>query len=78
MALFGSLSRCFPSDSKFATMSVIATVESYMAMSTRWPSPVASRWRSAARMPMVAKSAELMSPSAPTGLGRGTSSPTST
>ena len=39
-----------------------------MAMSTCWPSPVASRWRSAARMPMTANSAELMSPRAPTGL----------
>ena len=65
-------------DAKLVTMSVMATVASYIAMSTRWPSPVRSRWRSAARMPMVANSPEQMSPSAPTGFGRGVSSPTST
>src|SRR5690348_6457682 len=42
-----------PSDQKFVTMSVIATTESYIAMSTYWPAPVASRCRSAARIPIT-------------------------
>ena len=42
-----------PSDQKFVTMSVIATIASNIAMSTYWPSPVRSRWRSAARMPIT-------------------------
>ena len=34
-------------------MSVIATIASNIAMSTYWPSPVRSRWRSAARIPIT-------------------------
>ncbi len=60
-----------PSDQKFVTMSVIATIASNIAMSTYWPRPVCSRWRSAARMPITPNSAELMSPSAPTGIVTG-------
>ena len=60
-----------PIDQKLVTMSVMATRASSMATSTRWPSPVRSRWRRAASRPMVANRAELMSPSAPTGLARG-------
>ncbi len=39
-------------------MSVIATMASNIAMSTYCPSPVRSRWRSAARMPITPNSAE--------------------
>ena len=60
-----------PSDQKLVTMSVIATIESSMAMSTCWPMPVASRWRRAASTPMAAKRAEEMSPRAPIGLTTG-------
>ena len=63
-----------PCDQKLVTTSVIATIASSIAMSTYWPRPVWSRWRSAARMPMTANSAELMSPSAPTGIVTGGSS----
>ena len=49
-------------------MSVMATMASNIEMSTCWPSPVRSRWRSAASTPMTPNSAELMSPRAPTGL----------
>ena len=63
-----------PIDQKLVTTSVIATIASNIAMSTYWPSPVWSRWRSAARMPMTPNSAELMSPSAPTGIVTGGSS----
>ena len=57
-----------PIDQKLVTMSVIATIASNIAMSTYWPSPVRSRWRSAASTPMTPNSAEPMSPSAPTGI----------
>ena len=42
-----------PIDQKLVTMSVIATIASNIAMSTCCPSPVRSRWRSAARMPIT-------------------------
>ena len=64
-----------PSDQKLVTRSVMATMASSIAMSTCWPTPVASRWRSAASTPMTAKSPEPMSPSAPTGATTGGSSP---
>ena len=60
-----------PIDHRLATMSVMATTASSMAMSTCCPCPVRSRWRRAASTPMVPNSAELMSPRAPTGLARG-------
>ena len=46
--------RAGPSDQKLVTMSVMATMASSIAMSTCWPSPVASRWRSAASTPITA------------------------
>ncbi len=46
-----------PSDQKFVTTSVIATIASSIAMSTYWPTPVRSRWRSAARTPITPNSA---------------------
>jgi hypothetical protein len=64
-----------PSDQKLVTMSVIATMASSIAMSTCWPTPVASRCRSAASTPITAYSPEPMSPSAPTGATSGGSSP---
>ncbi len=60
-----------PIEKKLVTMSVIATVASSIAMSMYCPRPVRSRWRSAANTPTTPKSAELMSPSAPTGLAVG-------
>ena len=60
-----------PIDQKFVTMSVMATIASNIATSTCWPRPVRSRPRSAARMPIAAKSEVPMSPSAPAGLTAG-------
>ena len=45
----------------------MATTASSIATSTYWPSPVWSRARSAASVPMTANMALEMSPSAPTG-----------
>ena len=64
-------SGCWPRDQRLDTTSVMATTASSMAMSTYWPTPVRSRWRRAARIPMTPNRALLMSPRAPTGLGRG-------
>ena len=52
-------------------MSVIATAASSMATSTCWPSPVRSRWRSAASTPIDANNAALMSPERADGVGPG-------
>ncbi len=54
-------------DQKLVTRSVMATTASSIATSTYWPSPVWSRCRNAARVPMTANKALEMSPSAPTG-----------
>ena len=56
-----------PMDQKFGTTSSTATMASSMATSTRWARPVRSRWRSAASVPMTAKSAVTMSPRPPMG-----------
>ena len=56
-----------PIDQKLGTTSSTATMASSMATSTRWARPVRSRWRSAARVPITAKSAVTMSPRPPMG-----------
>jgi hypothetical protein len=60
-----------PIDQKFVTRSVIETMASNMETSTYCPSPVWSRWRSAARTPMTPNIDVPMSPSAPAGAGIG-------
>src|SRR5579859_2244162 len=63
-----------PIDQKLIPASAMATIESYIATSTYWPSPIRSRCRRAASTPNAANTAVPVSPMAPRGEVTGGSS----